>query len=303
MDTPLHHRMKVGIIHFMAYPSTIGGEGPVYETVKKIVEDTYFDAISVSWIKDVAVRKNVARLLGESRLEVAYGAHPRLLSQKLNLNHLDTNERRKAVDEIKAGIDEAVEIGAKSVVLLSGPWEKETEEDSFKALVESTLELCDYAQQNGNLPIIHENFDHSIDKKSLIGPTPLALRYAQEVTKEKKNFGLAVDLSHIPLIGEKPEEALPPVKDYLATVDIGNCVLADTKHPRYGDTHPRFGAPGGENDVPELVAFLKVLQDIGFFDREERPVVSFEIRPFGDEDPEAYIANAKRTLNEAWRRL
>lgn len=295
--------MKVGIIHFMAYPSTIGGEGPVYETVKKIVEDTYFDAVSVSWIKDNATRKNVARLLDESRLEVAYGAHPRLLSQKLNLNHLDASERKKAVDEIKAGIDEAVEIGAKSVVLLSGPWEKGTQEDSFKALAESTLELCDYAQRNGNLPVIHENFDHTIDKKSLIGPTPLALRYAQEVTKEKKNFGLAVDLSHIPLIGEKPEEALPPVKDFLATVDIGNCVLADTNHPRYGDTHPRFGMPGGENDVRELVGFLKVLQGIGFFDREERPVVSFEIRPFGEEDPESYIAGAKRTLNEAWRRL
>jgi sugar phosphate isomerase/epimerase len=169
--------------------------------------------------------------------------------------------------------------------------------------VESTLELCDYAQQNGNLPIIHENFDHTIDKKSLIGPTPLALRYAQEVTKEHKNFGLAVDLSHIPLIGEKPEQALPPIKDYLAAIDIGNCILADPNHPRYGDTHPRFGMPGGENDVPELVAFLKVLDEIEYFDSEERRVVSFEIRPFGEEDPEAYIAHAKRTLNEAWRQL
>ena len=32
-------------------------------------------------------------------------------------------------------------------------------------------------------------------------------------------------------------------------------------------------------------------------------MVSFEVKPFGDEDPDLVIANAKRVLNLAWARL
>jgi len=46
-----------------------------------------------------------------------------------------------------------------------------------------------------------------------------------------------------------------------------------------------------------------VLFDIGFLGKNKRPIVSFEIKPFGDEDPDVVVANAKRTLNEAWARL
>ena len=36
MNESLHKYMKVGLVHFMAYPSTIKGEGPVTETIKKV---------------------------------------------------------------------------------------------------------------------------------------------------------------------------------------------------------------------------------------------------------------------------
>jgi sugar phosphate isomerase/epimerase len=234
-------------------------------------------------------------MLAQSQMSVAYGAHPRLLSQGLNLNHLDKDERERALATLREGVDEALEIGATSFVFLSGKWEEATKEDSYKALVDSTLSLCEYAKSQGDLEVVHENFDQDIDKASLIGPTPLAVRYAEEIRRAFPDFGLLVDLSHIPLIGETPEESLIPVKDYLATVDLGNCVKADPSLPRYGDTHPCFGYPGGENDVAELVDFLDVLLDIGF--------LSFEVRPGEGEDSEVYIANAKRTLNEAWARV
>ncbi len=303
MQTPKRNYFKTGIIHFMAFPETIGGEGPVVETVKRIVTDEYFDAIAVSWVKDSGARRQVASMLAQSQMEVAYGAHPRLLSQGLNLNHLDQSERQKAIATLKEGVDEALEIGASSYVFLSGKWEEATQEDAYKALVESTLEVCEYAKSQGDLVMAHENFDQDIDKASLIGPTPLAARYAKEIEKSFPNFGLVVDLSHIPLIGETPEEALIPVKEYLAMIDIGNCVTASPSLPRYGDTHPCFGYPDSENDVPELVAFLRVLLDIGFLNEEDPPVVSFEVRPGEGEDSEVYIANSKRTLNEAWALL
>ena len=143
MNESMHEYMKVGIIHFMAYPATIKGEGPILETLRKIVVDDYFDAVEITWMKESAVRIQAKKMLDT--------AHPSL--------------------------------------------------------------------------------------------------------------------------------------------------------PGYGDLHPRFGFPRGENDVNELISFLKVLMDIGYLNKKKPPIVSFEVKPFADEDPDIVIANAKRTLNEAWVRL
>jgi sugar phosphate isomerase/epimerase len=112
-----------------------------------------------------------------------------------------------------------------------------------------------------------------------------------------------VDLSHIPQLHETIEESLLPVKDYIIHAHMGNCVIKDPSMEAYGDQHPRFGFPNGENDVEELTQYLQVLFDIGFLNEENPPIVSFEVKPVGDEDPEIVIANAKRTLNQAWARL
>jgi hypothetical protein len=69
------------------------------------------------------------------------------------------------------------------------------------------------------------------------------------------------------------------------------------------DTHPRFGFPNGENDVDQLVEYLRVLLNVGFLNTQNPPILSFEVKPWGDEDPDLVIANAKRTLNEAWARV
>ncbi|WP_069999312.1 sugar phosphate isomerase/epimerase family protein [Cellulosilyticum sp. I15G10I2] len=303
MNESMHKYMKVGLIHFMAYPSTIKGEGPIVETIKRIACDEYFTAIELTWIKDAKVRDEVKKILTSSHMAVGYGAQPRLLTTGMNINNLDESERINAVASLKEGIDEAYEMGAKGFAFLSGKYQEETKEDSYQALLSSTRELCTYAKSKRDLKIILEVFDYDIDKKSLIGPAPLAKRFAEDITKEYDNFGLMVDLSHIPMIHETCEEAILPIRDYLVHAHMGNTVIKDPSLEAYGDMHPRFGFPGGENDVEELTQFLRVLLDIGFLNTKNPPIVSFEVKPWGDEDPELVIANAKRTLNEAWAKL
>jgi len=304
MQESMYKFMKVGLIHFMAYPQVMKGEGPILDTLQKIAEDDFFNAVEVSWIKDAKVRQKAKKLLEVSHLTVAYGAQPRLLVKKLNLNSFDEAERKEAVDEVKAGVDEAYEIGAKGLSFLSGkdPGE-EKREKALDLLISSTKEICKYAQSKGNLMIALEVFDQEIDKKCLIGSADLAKRYAAEVRKEFDNFGLLVDLSHLPLLGESPTQAIMPVKDYLVHAHMGNCILKDKEHPGYGDQHPRFGIKGGENDVKELTEYLKVLLNIGFLNPQNPPIVSFEVKPLADESSEVVIANAKRVLREAWAKI
>ena len=304
MQESMYKFMKVGLIHFMAYPQVMRGEGPILETLQKIAEDDFFTAVEVSWIKDAKVRVKAKKLLEMSHLTVAYGAQPRLLINNLNLNSFNEEERKMAVREIKAGVDEAYEIGAKGLAFLSGddPGE-EGREQARKLLVSSIKEICDYAKSKGDLGITLEIFDQEIDKKCLIGPANEARKLAAEIRKEFDNFGLLVDLSHLPLLNETPTEAIIPVKDYLVHAHMGNCIMRDKEHPGYGDQHPRFGIIGGENDVKELTEFLKVLLDIGFLNYQNPPIVSFEVKPLTGETSEVVIANAKRVLKEAWARV
>jgi len=300
MIESIHKYAKIGIIHFMAYPATIRGEGPVEETIRKIAIDDYFDAIEITWIKDAEVRKRVKKMLDSSHLAVAYGGQPRTLTTGQNINDLDEEKRLHTLANLKEGIDEAYEMGASGFGFLSGKYTEDRKEEAFQALVKSTKELCTYAKSKGNLKVSLEVFDYDIDKCALIGPVDLAKRFAQEICTEFDNFGLMVDLSHLPILHESACQSLIPVKDYIVHAHMGNCMMKDMHDPAYGDAHPRFGYPGGENDVPELVDYLKVLLEIGYLNPANRRFLSFEVKPVGDEDPDLVVANAKRVLNLAW---
>ena len=81
---------------------------------------------------------------------------------------------------------------------------------------------------------------------------------------------------------------------------IGNAVI-DPALEAYGDAHPRFGFPGSVNGQEELVKFLRTLLETGFLNKEKPPVLSFEVKPWKDEEPEVVLTACKRFLDEAWR--
>jgi sugar phosphate isomerase/epimerase len=109
-----------------------------------------------------------------------------------------------------------------------------------------------------------------------------------------------LDLSHFPLQHETPRDALYAARDHLVHAHMGNCMMRDPGLAGYGDQHPRFGIPGGENGVPQLAEYLRVLREIGYLNEKNPQILSFEVKPLGDETSGIVIANAKRALREAW---
>ena len=112
-----------------------------------------------------------------------------------------------------------------------------------------------------------------------------------------------IDLSHLPIQDETPKQVFHTLTlDNIAHIHIGNSVKAQG-HAAYGDQHPRFGLPGGENDVPQLVEFLRELLAIGYLGSGRRPAVAFEVKPLPGETSGAVVAGAKRTLLQAWAQV
>jgi len=303
MNQPIEAFCRLGLVHFMAFPELAGGEGPWEETVRGIALDPFFTAIEITHIEDPGVRERVRDLVKLARLSVGYGAHPDILRRKLNLNTLNESEREAACAELKKHMDEAVFMGAETFVILSGrdPGASDREK-AVEALVKSLDELCAYSASIRGPKVLLELFDCEVDKCCLLGPAPLAAEVAEKVKAQEDNFGLLVDLSHIPLLKESPRQALVPLKNHLAGAHLGNAVI-NPDLAGYGDYHPIFGTPGSANDLPEMMEFLKTLLEIGFLNETKRPIVSFEIKPQVGQDSLVIIANAQRVLREAWARL
>lgn len=304
--------MQIGLVHFMMYPEAMLGNDDVLASIERVATDPFFDVMEITRIKNPEVRQKVRDVADMAHVELGFGSQPGVLMNKLNTAALDEAARQAAVADIKQSIDQAYEHGCRLLAMIDGLASWPGAADKERALDQVTRslgELCEYAEQQAKddvLTISLETFDRAIEKKSLLGPTRDAVAVAQRVRERHEHFGLTIDLSHLPLLGETSREALTLAKDYLVHTHIGNCQMRDPELPSYGDKHPRFGAPGTENDSDALAEFLSVLLEIGYFRKKlptRRPVVTFEVRPLAGERQDILLANCRRVMEEAWAKV
>ncbi len=294
MKESIHKYFQVGTIQWMSYPL----RDPI-DSLKAICRDDFFDAIE---LKGYGEKNAEAKaLLDQSHLKVCYGAQPRLLGPKLNPNAIDEAERLKAEKTLLEAVDEAEYLGAKGIAFLAGKWNPETKDAAYAQLLRTTRAVCDYAASKG-MNVELEVFDFDMDKAALIGPAPLAARFAADMRMTHNNFGLLVDLSHFPTTYETSQFVVRTLRPYITHFHFGNAVVKPGCDG-YGDLHPRFGYPNSANDTPELLDYLRVLKQEGFFDAEKPYVLSMEVTLRPGEDEEIVLANTKRVLNRAWALL
>jgi sugar phosphate isomerase/epimerase len=298
MKEPWQPHLQLGVVHNMAFPECLGGDGPQLETLQQICYDPFFDAVDVGPMNDPAVRRACANLLRDCQMTVTFACQPVILRHNLDLNAADPAERAKAVRGVSDLFEQARELGAGRIALMSGKAAL-AQRQAAERLIDSLRQLCQAARARVGLPLMLEIFDYDMDKKALVGTCATAAAVAEAVRRDFPDFGLLHDLSHIYLCHENPAEHMPQIREHLVAVHMGSSV-SDRKHPLFGDTHPLFGMPGGDNDVQELRAFLKTLFDISFLRPGRRPVCGFEVKPPAAVAPQTAIANMKRTWQEAW---
>jgi len=305
MET-LWGKMDVGIIYPMIFPEVQNGKKPICEKIRKILEDPFFGAVVISQFENTNDREKLFQLLNLSGITVIYGAGAPLSPTSLSLHPFDEGLPKKSAGKIKELIDEAYFFNARifEVIPPKDPG-KEHRDKTKRVLIESLSELCEYAREKASdyiMSISIETFDRTVDKKMLLGPTQEAVDVVAKVKEKFDNVGLTLDLSHLPLIGETPEESVTTAAPYLLHAHIGNCILKDKSDPRYGDKHPPFGVRNGENGVVEVARFLRTLQKVGYFTHAKgtgKSAITFEVKPAHDENSEIIIAGSKRLLLRA----
>ncbi|MHA1682321.1 MAG: Cgl0159 family (beta/alpha)8-fold protein [Promethearchaeota archaeon] len=314
------------VVHFMAYPgprlgrSTQLGEAPesyMVDTIKKIIDDPYFNGIEITLIKDPAIRKRVAKMLKDAKMYVTFCAQSIQLINEDNLiattdiSSIDELERQNAVARILEYVDMAVELGAQHFELLSGddPGTSSglaARRQATRQLVRSLNEICRYTKKKaGGMKVSLVMFDRLEGSKpqhkgQLIGPTSEAVLLGEELKLDygHDHFGLLYDLSHMFLMrngfDHETPEVLRQLAPYLNAVHIANSVSSDPSHPDYGDMHVAMDHPMGSVTPEVLSDFVKVLNEINF-----SGLVGFELLPRGRQISESVINIAKSMFQEA----
>lgn len=211
---------KLGIVHFMLHKDTIKGGGD-HSSLVQLLEHPEFDAVECTWINDPATRKKIASTRTKTGKALAFGAQPVLLTQELDLNSLDEDQRSVAVAAVQSVIPQAYELGAEGFGLLSGKNVPASDKKhAMEKLVRSLVEIGDHLAEMGSIPLVLETFDQlDYGKNALIGSHRDAAWIAKEVRKSHPSFGLMIDLSHLPLQGEKVTEAWEVAGDYIVHAD------------------------------------------------------------------------------------
>jgi sugar phosphate isomerase/epimerase len=233
-------------------------------------------------------------------MTVTFACQPLQLQLGLDLNSADRQRRKQAADAILGCLDQAVELGATRLALMSGSNVLPADRPgALDCLIQELCNICRHARSRAGLPVVLEIFDHDVDKKALVGSCATAATVARAVRREFPDFGLLHDLSHIYLCHEDPATHFPLIREYLTAMHMGNSV-SDRAHALFGDHHPLFGTLGSDCNVEELRDFIRVLFDIGYLREGRRPVLGFEVKTPDDVSPQTAIANMKRTWQKAW---
>jgi sugar phosphate isomerase/epimerase len=294
----IHKYFQIGTIQWMSHPPV---DYEVLDSIRQISCDDFFDAIEITQFKDDEKRKKAKAMLEQAHMKVCYGAQPRLLGPGLNPNDIDEEKRKKAEATLLEAVDEAEYLGAKGIAFLAGKWEEETKDQAYKQLLKTTKAICDYAAKK-DMTVNLEVFDFDMDKAALIGPAPYAAKFASDMRMMCNNFGLLVDLSHFPTTYETSKFVIQTLRPYITHLHIGNAVVKKGCEA-YGDQHPRFGFPDSANDTQQLLEFFRILKEEGFLNSENPYVMSFEVKPWKDEEGDLILAGTKRVINRAWALL
>ncbi|MEN6305136.1 MAG: TIM barrel protein, partial [Armatimonadia bacterium] len=224
--------MDLGLVHFMAYPAVGKDDNPdlILSTVKALAEDDFFGVVEVRPSKLPGVHAQIKAICDQSGVKIGVGAQPLLLGKKLSLNSLDINGRQAAVDEVKIGIDASYEMGARICACLSGP-RADNDDDNKRmmdAMVQSCVELAKYSQSKSNgddlVWLSVEQFDTHVDKGCLIGSSAETAELAERVRAEVGNFGITIDLSHVPILHEDMQDLVATLAPYIIHLHAGNAV-------------------------------------------------------------------------------
>jgi len=303
MTADIRDYARLGLVHHMLYPECTTNGRLHAETLAEFAARSDIETFDCCLPLDRELEKTVVSAVRDSgKTDITFATHLYPL-RKLSFCSTSDSEQGLARLVVRDMIRQAADIGATGFIFASGgPAPEDATRDNEVAFAKFVRWLCAELEPWGITAQL-EPFDTDVDKCFLFGSTARCTDLIESLLPEADNLGIELDMAHLPLMHETFDAAIRTCAPYLKRVHLGNCVLRNPKHPRYGDTHPPIGFPEGEIDVPQVVEILTRLLDVGFLDRENRGNLVIEMTPWPGKTVEETVADNLTRLEQAWRRV
>ena len=265
----------LGINHQFLYPDAITDAKTHTESLKELSSFDNIDALDC-WIWRGAAAREEATILRESGKIINYNIGDRFGEEVCKGASALQKDRDYAYSTIMREIEYAMSVDSKKIVFATGPDFPEDRQRATDRFFDFVMSLLDKIPKDVTLAL--EPTDRDIDKHFLLGPIDETVSFIKRVRDAGgKNFGLLLDMCHVPIMHETLDSALEKSADTLVHIHLGNCMISNKNDPLYGDKHPAWGYTGGEYAENEAVHFLKQLRKIGYLDIPNN-TVTFEMR-------------------------
>ena len=290
---------RAGIMISQVSPGSLDKQGKTLKTIESALKLGCFDAIQTVHIQYPNERKEIKNLLNEEGKTLTYCITRLLNKNGCNLSSNELDVQQKNIDILKRSLDEASEVGAKKIAVISGrrPVRENNRLEALDTLREQLLKACEMAKEYG-IKIILEPLDYFAHKKNTLGTTEEAVNICKQLEGQGLKLGLCIDTAHVILNNEKVSQALKICNRYLEEFHFCNCVI-DKKHKLYGDNHIFFGYPGviGEN---EMAAIMSELVNLGFMSEKMKLPIFCEVLNDGTKKPAELMKYCIQMMNSAW---
>lgn len=270
--------MKKGMMISQIEPESRKVSFKTLEVINQVTQDGFFESIQTVEINDREERLAIASIVKSRNLELTY-CMARILSESgFNLSSIVKSIRDLSVDKVKSHLEDAIEAGAMSVSLISGPGPEASENriDAMKCLSDSLFEIGEIIQSmDSSLQVLIEPLDVKAHKKNTLGYTHESIELVQYINKGLGDniVMLCLDTAHMLLNQENifcyEEYNLTLLKEF----HYCNCVT-DRNHDGFGDYHIPFGNPGilDREDIGSI--WNALMPEL----RDNEPSIFFEVK-------------------------
>ena len=280
---------------------------PIEERIAAIAE-AGFDAVCLDFEKELAATERVKaldlwlwrgersreekKILLDSGKIINYNIGDRFGEDTALPASKKESDRVRAYDLMMREINYALELNSKKIVFGSGPDDVSDHNGAKERFFELIMKVSEQIPEDVELSF--EPTDWDIHKRFLFGPLDETVEFIDKVRNAGfERIGLLLDMCHVPIIYETLESALEKGGRVLNHIHLGNAVIKDPADELYGDRHPAWSYPGSEYTEQDAIRFIKMLNDIGYLEKEGS-TVSFEMRPYtgmtADESLERFVS-------------
>lgn len=286
----------LGANHQFLYPQAMVDPDAHTQSLRKVAAYSNIDALDC-WMWPEAHRADEERrILLDSGKWINYNIGDRVMDEPCFPASPDAARRQRALDILRREVGYALSVGARKIVMGSGPDVPEDREAAKERFAELLMELSREIPNGVTLTL--EPTDRTVDKRFLFGPAGETAEFIRALRRRGfEHFGMLLDMGHVPIMGETLESAVEGAAETLAHIHLGNCIVKNPKHPFFGDKHIAWGAAESEYGEPEAARFLSLLHGAGYF-RQVNCTVSFEMRPMEGLTPEESLKH----FVEIWTR-